>query len=359
MSLNAAKIRVLVVDRDPDLRAGLARRLERHPYVEIVGSAADSQTAIPKIAAFRPDWVILDLAGDPKDAAGMLEVMHEARIESRRAVITAGDPAFAGEQLALARSLGAAACVPRPTDLGLADLVENLGGGLLTPILRAAGVRLQTPARPAATTPAEPDRDEGSSVAAARAVRVVGIGVSTGGPMALNQLLPQIPASFPVPIVIVQHMPADFTQSLAASLDKVCPLPVREAVDGEPLLGGQVLIAPGGRQMRVARGAPQPVIRVTDDAPECSCRPSVDYLFRSLARTYGRGALGVVLTGMGEDAWMGSRAIHAAGGMLLAQDEASSAVFGMPRGPIEAGIAPAIGLQHMARVILSQVGAVR
>jgi len=362
MSSNAAKIRVLVVDRDPDLRHGLATRLSRHPYLEVIGTAAGAQTALPKIAAFRPDWVILDLAEDPDDGLGMLEIMQEARIESRRAVITGWHGEDISAQITQARACGVAAVVRRQGHLSGEDMVERLGSDLLTPILRAAGVRpFQGQDVAGGPTPrAASQQREGLAIAVpGREVRIVGIGVSTGGPIALNELLPQLPASFPVPIVIVQHMPPEFTKSLAASLDKVCALPVREMQGGESLAGGQVLIAPGGRHARVTRGNPQPLVRVTDDPPECSCRPSVDYLFRSLADTYGRAVLGVMLTGMGEDGWMGSRAIHDAGGQLLAQDEVSCAVYGMPRGPIEAGIARPLPLSRIASAILDQVGGAR
>jgi len=219
-----------------------------------------------------------------------------------------------------------------------------------------------TPTRPATpvdkrsappkSTTSTPPPEEGLG-ALPGACRVVGIGVSTGGPLTLHKLLPLIPADFRIPIVIVQHMPAAFTNSLAQSLNKVCKLPVTEAKDGDKVTGGRVLIAPGGRQVKVERAMPSPVIRITDDPPECSCRPSVDYLFRSLAATFGRTTLGVVLTGMGEDGWLGSREIHSAGGKLLAQDEESCAVFGMPRGPIKAGIARAVSLDGMADAILA------
>lgn len=181
---------------------------------------------------------------------------------------------------------------------------------------------------------------------------VVGIGVSTGGPRALTDLLPRLPADFPVPILIVQHMPPKFTASLAESLDRVCKLRVREAQDGDRVEPGRILLAAGGFHLRVVQGAMGDKVRLTQDPPERSCRPSVDYLFRSLAEAYGRRVLGVVLTGMGEDGWLGSRSIHAAGGRLLAQDRASATVFGMPRGPIEAGIAQAIPLDRMADAIV-------
>jgi two-component system chemotaxis response regulator CheB len=146
-------------------------------------------------------------------------------------------------------------------------------------------------------------------------------------------------------------MPPRFTQSLAESLDKVCKLRVAEARDSDRVERGRILIAPGGQHMRLVQTELGLMVRLTSDPPVCSCRPSVDYLFRSLVDTCGGRVLGVVLTGMGEDGWVGSKLIHAAGGKVLAQDEASSTVFGMPRGPIEAGIAPAVPLLQMAEAM--------
>lgn len=183
------------------------------------------------------------------------------------------------------------------------------------------------------------------------APRVVGIGVSTGGPRALAEVLPKLPADFPLPIVVVQHMPPKFTASLAEALDRQCALRVREAQGGEPLRAGEVLIAPGGHHLRVDSRAGVEVAVVTMDPPEHSCRPSVDYLFRSLQQTFGGRVLGVLLTGMGEDGWASCQLLHAAGAMLLAQDEATSTVFGMPRGPIEAGIARATPLGEIAAAL--------
>lgn len=382
MSASGAKIRVLVVESDSDLRLALARCLGRHPFIDVIGTATTSVNALPKIASFRPDWVIVDMCHNSRDGLDMLEDMHAARIDTRRAVIANATGGDTSSMLAQASATGVAAVVRRPAHLSGQDLVERLGADPLTPMLRAGGAR-----------PAFNKHDGGGSVAPASSLvparmaaaskagatptdqscsrspvvpmpglfdcRVVGIGVSTGGPLALHDMLARLPANFAQPIVIVQHMPAAFTKGLAASLDKVCPLPVKEAEAGDAVAGGQVLIARGGSHMRVVRSSALATIDVTDDPPECSCRPSVDYLFRSLVDTFGKSTLGVVLTGMGEDGWLGSRAIHDAGGRMLAQDEASSTVFGMPRGPIEAGIARPVSLQAMADTIATLAGSLR
>ncbi len=169
-------------------------------------------------------------------------------------------------------------------------------------------------------------------------VEAIGIGISTGGPKALAVMLPMLPADLSVPVLIVQHMPPVFTASLAESLARNCKLPVREARAGEPVLPGHILIAPGGKHMRVSRGEHGVVIRITEDPPENSCRPAVDYLFRSLAEVYGAATCAVMMTGMGEDGFAACRQLHDLGARIIAQDEASCTVFGMPRGPIAAGI---------------------
>lgn len=380
MSASGTKIRVLVVESDPELRLGLALCLGRHPFVDVIGTATSSINALPKIASFRPDWVIVDVCQNSQDGLDMLKDMHAARIATRRAVIASSTGNDTISMLAQARAAGVAAVVRRPAHLSGVGLVEQLGGDLLTPMLRASGARAvvsgqalrsatsmqaSTPLRPSMASANKPissgstPRFRAQPMSRWLGCRVVGIGVSTGGPLALHELLPRIPANFSLPIVIVQHMPATFTNSLAKSLDKVCLLPVKEAEAGDSVVGGRVLIARGGRHMRVVRGATSPVIHVTDDPPECSCRPSVDYLFRSLAETFGKATLGVVLTGMGEDGWLGSRVIYDAGGRLLAQTEASSVVFGMPRGPIAAGIARPVSLLAMADTIVAQCGSLR
>jgi two-component system, chemotaxis family, protein-glutamate methylesterase/glutaminase len=179
------------------------------------------------------------------------------------------------------------------------------------------------------------------------------IGISTGGPKALTTMLPQLPGDLRVPVLIVQHMPPVFTKSLADDLDHRCRLRVYEAADGQPVRAGEILIAPGARQMKIERTAEGVVARITDDPPENSCRPSVDYLFRSLAAVYGAKCLAAIMTGMGNDGAAGCRLVKARGGLVAAQDEASCVVFGMPRQPIEEGIADVVApLDRLAAEIV-------
>jgi two-component system chemotaxis response regulator CheB len=169
-------------------------------------------------------------------------------------------------------------------------------------------------------------------------------------------MLPQLPADLGVPVLVVQHMPAHFTRSLAQDLDRRCLLDVREAQDGMPIQAGTILIAPGSRQMKAERAGDQPVVRITDDPPEQSCRPSVDYLFRSVADVYGPAALAVIMTGMGHDGTAGCGRVKQRGGVVLAQDAASCVVYGMPRKPVELGLADAVvPLDQMAAEIVRRL----
>jgi len=241
---------------------------------------------------------------------------------------------------------GANDYVAKPAGLDAADVAARIRadviGRIKAIVPRGSGGGRQS-ARPASgvTGPPRGPRQE--------RIQGVVVAVSTGGPTALAEVLPAFVPDARVPILVVQHMPAFFTAHLAERLAKTGGLPVREAVDGEPVRPGEVLLAPGGRHMELAGDATQPRIRLTDEPPENSCRPAADVLFRSAARLWGAGTLGVVLTGMGRDGLAGSRAIVAAGGGLIAQDEFSSVVWGMPGEVVRAGLADTV-------LPLSQVG---
>ncbi len=316
----------------------------------MVGWALSGRSAAPKVVSHRPDVLLIDIGSQPGEALELLEQLHQHASPVRRVVLATAD--VPPEVLGRATSLGVTDVVRRPpgspSELQLAQMVADVA-----PTLRRHGATMAARPRPVAPVsslgnacPVSPRRRAGG-----RQPLVVGIGVSTGGPKALAAMLPRLAADFPVPIVIVQHMPPKFTASLAESLDKHTKLRVREAKQGDRLVRGVILIAPGGKHMRIARSEQGEFVDLTEDPPVCSCRPSVDYLFQSLHQVYGGRVLGVVLTGMGEDGWVGSRQLHEAGACLIAQDEASSTVFGMPRGPIQAGIAAAVSLEQMAEAI--------
>ena len=207
-----------------------------------------------------------------------------------------------------------------------------------------------------APKPVAPTAGPAARATPGRKPELVLVGVSTGGPNALAQLLPGIPRDIGVPILIVQHMPPMFTASLAESLAPKCQIRVREARAGEALEANTAYIAPGGRQMRVVNGGGNGVIQVTDDPPENNCRPAVDYLFRSAASQFPGRAMAVILTGMGSDGVLGLRLLKRHGCHVVAQDEASCVVYGMPRAAVEAGVVDAVlPLDQIAARIATQV----
>lgn len=182
---------------------------------------------------------------------------------------------------------------------------------------------------------------------------VVALGVSTGGPQALMRVLPKLPGDLPVPVLVVQHMPPVFTRTLADNLTRESSLPVYEAADGQTVESGCILIAPGGLQMKVERENRAVVVRITDDPPERSCKPSVDYLFRSVAEVFGGNAVGVLMTGMGADGLNGCHLLKQRGATIVAQDEASCVVYGMPREVVEQGLADIVApLDEIASEII-------
>lgn len=374
---NRSKSRVLLVSPDAARRTAIGGALAHHPDIEITGSAPDSNAALTRVASVRPDWVILDLFERPEAGLSLVASLREQTATTRILVLVDDD--VDGKVLAgRAREAGAAEVVagkrPGGSDSSAlaAEVACRITGRAMPAspapaITVAKGHRVAPPPPPrplAASAPASgtPAAGLASDLALRRGprapVRCLAIGVSTGGPAALAELMPQLPAALPVPVLVVQHMPPTFTRNLAASLNKLSPLTISEAQNGDVLAAGKVLLAPGGRQMKVVSEGTSYRVQVTDDPPELSCRPSVDYLYRSLAQIFGRATLGVILTGMGEDGWRGARAIHACGGSLLAQDEATSVVYGMPRGPVQEGLAPAVPLSAMAECIQRYCGMV-
>jgi two-component system chemotaxis response regulator CheB len=205
------------------------------------------------------------------------------------------------------------------------------------PAGRPAAAKKPLPAR---TAPAAPAKTRSFTGGRRNRSEIIAIGISTGGPNALAHMLPHLPGDIGVPIVIVQHMPPVFTQSLANSLDKKCALNVREATNGEPLKANTVYIAPGGKQMKIVAGGDgrTRLVKITNDPPENSCKPSVDYLFRSVADHYVGRATGVIMTGMGSDGTKGLVQMKRNGAFVIAQDQQSCVVYGMPKEPTESGI---------------------
>jgi two-component system chemotaxis response regulator CheB len=358
-------IRVLIVDDTVVYRKIVTDVLSELPYVQVVGTAHNGKAAIFKVKSLKPDLLTLDIEMPEMNG---LEVLDQLQKESPQtgAVMLSTLTQEGGAMTMRALELGAFDFIPKPQSGTMEGNRRSVKAALI-PILKAFArsreiqCLLPKSGLLKAKKPPKVENIVGfrkPTVAHNKILpdsSIVGIGISTGGPNALAKMLPMLPSDIGVPVVIVQHMPPMFTQSLAKSLQSKCRLEVREAIDGEPLLPNVVYIAPGGKQMKIAAGADglQRVLRITNDPPENSCKPSVDYLFRSIAAHYVGRATGVIMTGMGSDGTAGLKCLKDNGAVIIAQDEASCVVFGMPKEPIEAGIVDVVApLDQIAGEIL-------
>ena len=373
-------LRVLVVDDTVTYRRIVSDALTGIPGVEVIGTANTGTVALDRIRTLRPDVVTLDIEMPGMSGLEVLEAIQE-RSPEVGVVMVSSFTQRGGAMTMRALELGAFDFVTKTMEgspeAQMAGLRRSLGL-ILTTYGRCREVRTilrgPAPARQPAPVTAPPRPQPVSTPATEnkaandvelRMLRIanrskplmVVIGVSTGGPNALNKMLPGLPGDLGVPVLIVQHMPPLFTASLAESLRSKCALRVKEAEDQEDARPNSIYIAPGGRQMKVAAGERgQPVIRITDDPPENNCRPAADYLFRSAAYAFPGQACGVIMTGMGSDGTLGLRLLKRAGAQVIAQDESSCVVFGMPKEAIAAGVVDAVvPLDDMAAAISKAV----
>jgi two-component system chemotaxis response regulator CheB len=326
------KVRVLVVDDSALMRKLIPQMLESDPSIEVVGTAMDGNFCLKKIEELRPSVVTLDL-----QMPGMngIETLKEIMRRHPLPVIVVSSHSTEGASVTFkALGLGAFDFVTKPQDT--AHIAET-GTELIAKIKAAADSKVLRPATLlGAHAPAE-------KISAAKSApppsKLVAIGISTGGPQALEFMLPQLPPDFLGAIVIVQHMPEGFTDMFARRLDELCSLRVKEAQSGDLLQAGRVLVSPGSRHMRVKRMRMGDIVVLSDDARVHGHRPSVDVLFQSVADEFGAQAVATLMTGMGEDGAEGLGAVKRAGGMTIAQSEESCVVFGMPKTAIERGYA--------------------
>jgi len=353
------KIRVLVVDDSVVIRRLVCHALEEDQRLEVVGVAANGRIALSRIPQLSPDLITLDIEMPEMDG---LQLLRELRREDRGVPVvmfsTMTERGAAATLEALA--LGADDYVTKASNAGSLDVsLANLRRELLPKIHQFFHMVEPPKVRPAAEPAVTPPADRAVAPAPAPMLcrpRAVAIGVSTGGPAALAALLPQFPAGFVLPIFIVQHMPPLFTRLLAERLNTLTPLQVGEAVEGERPVPGRIYVAPGDQHMRVAASASGPVIALDQTAPLNSCRPAVDALFSSLADVYGPAVVATVLTGMGQDGLRGAQRLKACGASILAQDEATSVVWGMPGAVANAGLAgQVLPLHAVVPAILRQV----
>lgn len=359
--MNVSPIKVLVVDDSALMRNLIGRIIESDPDLELVGKAMNGAFALKKLDTLDVDIIVLDLEMPEMNGIEFLKKRKEQGIDIP--VIILSSIARRGAAITLeALELGAADFIKKPSGAVSEDihLVAEHLRGLLKEFggkhrrlakLRADAVFIPPPAPvappPPVARPATGPRTHGG-------LELCVIGISTGGPNALRQVFSGIDPAFPLPIVVVQHMPAGFTAEFAASLDRACPLEVKEAEEGDLIKKGRILIAPGDWHIEIERRSLAAVARLSQADPLNGHRPSAGVLFKSAARQYGAATLAVIMTGMGRDGAAEIGEVYKAGGLTVAQDEASSVVFGMPRVAIELGNAEQIvTLNDMAGTLSS------
>ncbi len=363
------KLRVLVVDDTIVYRKVVSDIVGEIPGVELAGVAHNGKIAIAKIKTLKPDILTLDIEMPEMNGIEVLAELQK-NYPGVGAVMLSTLTAEGSEMTMRALELGAFDFILKPQSgnqqSGKKEIKDALipifqafarsknapaliarKGRFGSPTAIARPLARPTPPPPAGATPVRRSKSE-----------IVTIGISTGGPNALGQMLPRLPANLGVPVLVVQHMPPVFTRSLATSLDKKCPLSVKEAEDGEVIRPNVIYIAPGGKQMRLIAGVDglQRRIKITDDPPENSCKPAVDYLFRSVADYYVGRATAVIMTGMGSDGTKGLKVLKNKAAFIIGQDEGSCVVYGMPKAPAELGYLDVVApLNRIADEIIKSV----
>lgn len=342
-------IRVLVVDDSAFMRLTLTRHLEEAPGLAVVGAAHDGEEALRMIPDLNPDVITLDVEMPRLDGLSTLrEIMDRF---PRPVVMLSSLTAEGASETVQALTLGAVDFIQKP------DTKANIGAILpdvLAKIRHAADAKVRRIAMGTAPPPAPKENRDAKDVRPLRqGDRVVMLGASTGGPFALSTVVAGLPADLPAALIIVQHMPAGFTRSLADRLDNLCPLAIKEAAEGDRLETGKGLLAPGGFHMRVdERGT----ISLDRGPTLHGVRPAVDVTMATVAQHFGRTTVAAVLTGMGRDGTQGCQLIHAAGGKVVAEHESTCVVWGMPRSVTEAGVADRVApLPSVAAAIVELI----
>lgn len=340
VNVHKAKKRVLLVDDAVVVRRVLSNAIGEDPALEVVATAVNGRIGLAKFTATRPDIVLLDIEMPEMDG---LETVRELRkLDPHVPIIMFSSLTEHGAAVTLeALALGATDYATKPSNIDGAATLETVTRELIPKIRALCHLPVVVGNAAPVAIPPFPKRMRNPSRLLSPA-KIVVIGVSTGGPDALAHVLPSLPADFPVPVLIAQHMPAIFTSMLATRLSSKCALSVRECVSGEPVTPGCAIIAPGDFHMVVQRENGSIVLRTHQGPRENFCRPSVDVLFRSVASLYEDRTLAVVLTGMGQDGLKGSEILRTAGARICVQDEATSVVWGMPGFVAKAGLADKI-----------------
>jgi two-component system, chemotaxis family, protein-glutamate methylesterase/glutaminase len=341
-------VRVLVVDDSALMRKLIPQILQTDSSIEVVGTAMDGNFGLRKIEELKPQVVTLDLE---MPGMGGIDMLKEIMRRHRLPVIVVSSHSTQGASVTLqALSLGAFDFVAKPVDVSarMPEIAAQLIGKIKA-AAQSRGVQIRQMAE-ASQSGLKVPLDAKRSPA-----KVIAIGVSTGGPQALQYVFSQLPADFPGTIIVVQHMPEGFTEMFARRLDEICAIRVKEAQSGDVLLAGRVLICPGSRHIKVKR-LPLGDVAVLSDEPRVNGhRPSADVLFKSLAEEFGSKGVAVLMTGMGDDGAQGLGMVKAAGGLTIAQNEESCVVYGMPKAAIDRGFAVrVVGLDIMANTLQVQ-----
>jgi two-component system chemotaxis response regulator CheB len=351
-------VKVLIVDDSAFMRSALSNMLSSDPEITIIGSARDGMEAIEKVAQLKPDIVTMDVEMPRMDGITALKhIMANTPVP----VIMVSSLTVEGAHVTLeALEHGAVDFIPKnlaDLSLNILKLKEILIDKIKHLARKGLPRRFGRTARPSPSVAVSPSITAHIRTTGERRIGLVAIGTSTGGPKALQEILPALPKEFPVPIVVAQHMPPNFTGPFAERLNQLCKLEVREAKEGDMLKPGLILIAPGGGHMRVARKRGiETTITISEDRENFIYRPSVDALMSSVAECYPGRALGVILTGMGNDGVKGMIALKKSGGRIFAQNEESCVVYGMPKAVVDAGIADKVlDIEEIAGEIVNAV----
>ena len=341
------KIRILIVDDSAFMRKALSKMLESDPEIEIVGSARNGEEGVEKVLLLKPDLVTMDIEMPRMDGLTALRLIME---KEPTPVMMVSSLSTEGAQATLeALDLGAVDFIPKQNSFVSLDIIkirEELIGKIKN-IARRKSILMTQYRLSRRGRKARALRTSGIAGISPRrglkrrdhAIGIIAIGSSTGGPPALQETISRLPRNLPVGVIISQHIPAAFTKSMAERLDSMSLVTVREAEDGERLEPGLVLIAPGGQHMTVIKRGSRPHIRISKEPADTLYKPCVDITMSSVAESFGSTAMGVILTGMGNNGVEGIKKIKAGGGIIIAQNEETCVVYGMPRAVIEAKLA--------------------
>lgn len=341
-------LRVVVVDDSAYVRKVVKEILSRSPFVEVVGTARDGREALDLVEELNPDVVTCDLIMPELDGVGFVREQMQRRPVPIIIMSVAKETA---EAALTALDAGAIDFVQKPTALASEKMFE-VSGELIEKVKAAGKIALNKISVGSAPQIA-PVIEPATTIPGNHSVDLVVLGISTGGPQALKRLIPQLPADFPVPVVMVMHMPVGYTEMYAAKLNEISKLEVREAAEGDEVKPGRVFLAQAGRHLSLKRESSGKVVTHLDAKPFNTLhRPAVDVLFQSAAEVYGNRVLGVVMTGMGSDGKEGAAWIKANGGLVFTEAESSCVVYGMPCVVVEAGLSDkSVPLDSMAHAI--------